>query len=649
MDDNKFAHNRNRYDRPNFPYRCGRGVLWLKQCHQGPTVKGLCGGTTECSPYLDDDQWVCNRPQIAGGPCVEGPTDDGKCCKRHPPCAPRYSLKTTRRRLVILVVGVIFALICVSWMADQLQKNYFGFNPGPVSSSHIKISEKDGCQVCHESHQENAFNWLKAALTPVDISWKCGDCHVFGGPDYLAHNGDIKENPELQETHCLMCHREHQGEDVSTRTFTNRQCNFCHKTQFKSFSNGHPDFSPGYPHTEKDSIQFDHITHLEKHFLEPKHVKQAPDSCTGCHQLSNEQTMDSGKFEVICAKCHEAQILSKDLVLIRLPELEKNRIDRKAIMKACGIKNKEKGANKEDEEFLSISTDTPSLAMAYLLNIPENDPEGYSQKLQDLILSLAQDSIMPIAKLIDSHSPTPIADKMLAGLNPEVIKRAACAWGLNAEYDPPAKASFGGWHADLLEVRYTPVDHKDPVALNWIKFALAVPSGELDDMKRARAMTMRDQMLSSKKGVGGCVKCHAINTSSSNNEKNIPSIHWGYKDSKNLSYLRYSHKSHMDVQGKGNTCKTCHILKKKSKNKPSIEKPDDSIDKLDSKPFASSFISMSRNTCMECHTKGKVRQDCQLCHLYHLEPEFRGKMLLAEDVAETILTEFTAQVSPGSP
>jgi len=633
MDENKFAHNRNRYDRPDFPYRCGRGVLWLRQCHQGPTIKGLCGGATECLPYLEGDHWVCNRPRTAGGPCEDGPTVDGKCCKRHPPCVPKHCLKTYRRRVAVLAVGFIFALICVSWMADQFQKNYFSFNPGPVSSSHISFTEKDGCQVCHESHRKGAFNWLKAAVTPVNISSKCDDCHVFGGPASRAHNGDIKKLPRLQDTKCLMCHRVHKGEEFRTREFTSHQCGFCHKTQFKSFSRGHPEFSSDYPNSRKESIKFNHVTHLEKYFLEPKHSAKAPDTCMGCHKLMNEHTIESGEFEVICAECHKSQILSKDLVLIRLPELDKNRIDRKTIMEACGIIDENKGADKkEDEDFLSISTDTPTLTTAYLLNLQEDDPGGYSQKLQDLILALALESTMPIAKLIDEHSPTPVAEKMLAGLNPEVIKRAACAWGLNAEYDPPAKASFGGWHADLLEVRYTPVDHKDPVALSWIEFALAVPGSEADDMGRARAIAMRDQMLSSKEGVGGCIKCHSIEASASADGKEILSIHWGYRDSKSSPYVQYSHKSHLDVLGKGNACKTCHVLNLDFASKL-IEDSNykSSSNKLDLKRLTSNFNSINRNTCMQCHIKGKVRQDCQLCHLYHLEPGFREKVLLAEN------------------
>ncbi|GJL79307.1 MAG: hypothetical protein NPINA01_22960 [Nitrospinaceae bacterium] len=549
---------------------------------------------------------------------------DGKCCNTHPPCVPRQSLKTYRRRLVILVVSSLFALICVSWMTDQLQENYFGLSAGPLSSSHIKFAEKDGCQVCHEPHRKSAFNWLKASVTPVNLSAKCEECHVFGGPALKAHNGNIEETPQLQDTHCLMCHREHKGEAFGTRTFTSRKCNFCHKTQFKSFSSGHPEFSTDYPHSKTDSIKFNHSTHLKKHFLEPKHSDKAPENCMGCHKLMNQGSFQSGKFEVVCADCHKSQILTKDLVLIRLPELDKNRIDKEAIMKACGIMRGSSAPQKGDEDFLSISTDTPTLTTSYLLNTPEDDPEGYSEKLQDLILAMAQESTSPIANLIDRHSPRPIAKQMLAGLNPEVVKRAACAWGLNAEYDPPAKASFGGWHADLLEMRYTPVDHKDPVALSWIEFALAVPLGKMDDMKRERALAMRDQMLSSKEGVGGCFKCHAANAAPSLDGENRLSIHWGYKDLKNLPYLKFSHKSHLDVLGKGKACKTCHVLNESTPLELSANE-------LDSMLITSNFNPMNKNTCMKCHTKGKVRQECQLCHSYHLEPGFKEKVTLANN------------------
>lgn len=626
MDKNKFAHDQNRYDRPDFPYRCGRGVLWLKPCHRGPTINGMCGGKTECSPYMDVDRWACNRPPVAGGPCEEGPSPEGNCRKSHPPCVPKHNLKTYRRRIAGLAVCSIFALVCASWMVDQFQGNFISFNPGPVSSSHVKFAEKDGCQVCHESHRKSPFNWLGAAAIMVDISSKCGDCHSFSGPEDKAHNGDEIKYPRSQDTQCLMCHREHKGDNLVTRTFTSGQCNICHKERFKSFSSGHPEFSSDYPYSKNiNSINFSHITHLKKYFSEPKHSDKAPADCLGCHELVNDQIIAAGKFEVICANCHKSQILSKDLVLIRLPELDKNRIDQKAVMEACGIPDKNSAAQTENEDFLSISTDTPTLTIAYLLNIQDDDPGDYSQKLQDLILALARESTTPLAKLIDEHSRTPIAEKMLAGLNPEVIKRAACAWGLNAEYDPPAKPTFGGWHADLLEVRYTPVDHQDPVALSWIEFALAIPASETDDVKKTRAIAMRDQMLSPKKGVGGCVKCHVA--ASVKNEENRLSILWGYSEFKSSPYVKYSHKSHLDVLGKEKACKTCHILTKGSNSEPDKSKPD----VINPKPLAGDFSSINRGACLECHTQGKVRQECQLCHLYHLEPKIKGNILLADN------------------
>ncbi len=626
MDEKKFSHNRSSYERPNFPYRCGRGALWHKPCHQGPNLNGTCGGTSECAPSLNGNHWECNRPLSAGGPCGEGPTPQGECFLRHAPCVPKPTLRIYRGRLAILAIGAIFSLICVSWIIDQVQKNYLSFNPGPISSAHIKFVEKEGCSVCHSMHKLGSVSWLQAVLTPANVAAKCEDCHLFGGSAFKAHNADPVKYPKLQDTHCMMCHREHRGDKLHIRQFDAKQCNFCHKEQFDSFSNGHPEFPADYPNSRKDSIKFDHITHLNKYFLDPKFVEHSPETCMGCHQIMQDQIVNPDKYEVVCAKCHDFQIPRKELVLVRLPELDRDRIDRSTVRSACGIPDEDSANNKkEDEDFISISTESPSLVSAYLLNVPENEPEIYSQHLQELILNLAEESTAPLAQLLNDHSPVPIADKMLMGLNPEVLKRAACAWGLNVEYERPAEASFGGWHADLLEVRYTPTGHKDPVAKSWIEFALAVAASETDAEKLKHAIAMRDQMLSSKEGVGGCIKCHAVTQASSEKAEKILSIDWGYKGARNTPYVHYSHKNHLDLLGKGNTCKNCHLINKKADYLSSF-------DSFDSKKFVSNFYSINRETCVECHAEGQVNQECQLCHSYHFEPGFKKQMLLAEKI-----------------
>lgn len=344
----------------------------------------------------------------------------------------------------------------------------------------------------------------------------------------------------------------------------------------------------------------------------------------GCHKVTQEERIvPPDKFDVVCAKCHAAQIPKKDLVLVRLPELDVNRIDPKKVREACHIPKDPSEGGAEDEEFVSISTETVSLVSAYLLNVPEDDPEVYSKNLQELILAMVEKSTAPLAELIDRHSPVPVAEKMLAGLNPEVIKRTACAWGLNVEYEPPAQASFGGWHADLLEIRYTPVGHKDPVAKSWVDFALTIAPHEKDSEKSERALALRDQMLSPKEGVGGCIKCHAVTAEKTKEGKEFLTVHWGYLGPRNRPYSKYSHKNHLDILGKGDTCMNCHLLNKDADYLSSF-------DAFAPGHFVSNFSSIERSTCLECHTEGKVKQNCQLCHVYHFKPGFKKDMLLAK-------------------
>ena len=106
-------------------------------------------------------------------------------------------------------------------------------------------------------------------------------------------------------------------------------------------------------------------------------------------------------------------------------------IDRKLLVQACNLPHSH---SKKEEEFLSVSTEQLALVSAFLLNIPEDDLETYDQPLQDLILTMAEESHVPFADLINQQTPEPMAMSLLAGLNPEALKRAACSWGLNQEY-----------------------------------------------------------------------------------------------------------------------------------------------------------------------------------------------------------------------
>jgi len=623
MDENKFNHDQTDYERPNFPFRCGRAALWQTPCHKGPNLDGTCGGTQECDPFLKNDRWECRRENRFGGPCAEGPGSRGECSIQRPPCAPRKALRVIRGRLALLAIGCVLALVGFS---QGLNPNAASFasllDPGPLSKSHKKFTEKEGCSACHAAYGKGPVGWIKAVFTKTDISDRCLNCHMFGGPGSKAHNNNLHTDREIQNTECIMCHREHSGQSMLTRVLTSQQCNYCHKEKFESFSKGHPEFSEKYPSFSRNTIKFDHSSHLNKHFDNPKFSEKAPQSCINCHIVTlADREVRPGTFEAICADCHDSQINKKELVLLRLPEFSQNLIDPSSLARACNFP--EKGQS-DEEEFQSVSTDQAALVSAFLLNVPENDPEAYNQPLQNLILSMAKEGTTPLARLIDGHTPKPIAKKLLAGLNPEVLKQAACSWGLNLEYEPPTAEKYGGWYADMLEVRYKPSGHRDLVAKSWVEYALAVSTAQDDEEKFARAIAMRDQLLSAKEGIGGCIKCHAVTAVRSSKGNHPLQVEWGYGKVSNRPYVHYSHSIHIEILGRKSSCPNCHVLDSQADYMSSFKT-------FDSSKWVSNFASIKRQMCGQCHAEKEINQDCQLCHVYHFKPSFKKEMVFVKN------------------
>jgi hypothetical protein len=618
MEEDKFGHNESHYERPNLPYRCGRGSLWQTPCNHGPEVDGSCGGVQECKPFFKKDRWQCRRGKRYGGSCEHGPGPNGECSLQRPPCAPRSTLRVIRGRLVLLAVGIVLAMIGFSLTVDPSFSDQFNFSSaGPLSKSHSKFTEQKGCASCHDAHGKGPVGWVKAVFNDSDISSNCVNCHSFGGPSFEAHNAAVPADKETQNIKCIMCHREHNGPKMITKSLTPAQCGSCHKNKFESFEKGHPEFTKKYPYFDRNSIKFDHISHLKKHFDNEKFSDKAPDSCLGCHTVTlADREVRPNSYEMICANCHGSQIKKKELILLRHPELMQDLIDYETLAQACNIPD----GKKSEEEFLSISTEPPALVSAFLLNVATDDPETYEQPLQDLILAMAEESSAPFAELIDAQTDTPMSEHLLAGLNPEVLKRAACSWGLNVEYEAPADAKFGGWYADMLEVRYKPAGHADPVAKNWIEFALAVTSVQGQDEKAERAVAMQEQILSAKEGVGGCIKCHAITEVKDSKGGSKLVVEWNYGYSDDRPYVRYKHDNHIEILGTKNSCSNCHVLDKQVDYMESFKE-------YDAVNAVSNFESIKKKTCMQCHSETQINMECQKCHLYHLKPSFKKDML----------------------
>ena len=268
IDPQKFRHDQSLYERPKFPYQCGRAALWSRPCWQGPGLNGKCGGEAECDPMHKGDRWECRRPKRGGGPCTQGPLPNGHCAKIRPSCVPRATIRRWRGRITLLAVVTLFTLIAT--FANFSDGSLASIDPGPLSTIHQGFTQDAGCGVCHAAHDLDGLAWFTSAFIHQDNTGQCLQCHGFGGRDRSAHNAAQPERPEMQSTECSSCHNEHMGEDFQPSKVDNITCSNCHKAQFTSFHKGHPGFADNFPYQVSNSIYFDHFKHIREYFSESR-------------------------------------------------------------------------------------------------------------------------------------------------------------------------------------------------------------------------------------------------------------------------------------------------------------------------------------------------------------------------------------------
>ena len=656
-DSDRFKQDRSPYERPNFPYRCGRIGLWAKPCGRGPSSEGNCGGVAECQPFFDNDRWSCRRSARSGGPCEEGPQPDGTCCHQHPPCKPVISLRGYRGRLTFLAAALIVALVSAFAFYGDGATALSSINPGALSGGHQNFTAEEGCASCHTQHGSDAGMWLQASWSPGTVSNSCESCHMFNGPATSPHNATFKTAGGSRKTECTMCHTEHKGADGNITKLSDSQCNACHEKQFNNFSDGHPNFSDDYPSRQRTAIMFDHTNHFDKHFENPKYVDKAPkDRCIACHNVDQAaRDVPVRSFQETCAQCHENQIAGREFVLFTVPEFEENPFDAAVVGEACGPTAEAREAAGEqlsgivekleelkegglsidaastellseieglqgrlgfaepgepEEEYESVSTESLPASAVLLLGIEDGeDIEGYTEPVRDLIMGMIENGEEPLVTALEDRGD-PRA--FLGKLSPELVRGIGCAWASNVEYESPTEATSGGWIADALSLKYIPTRHGDTVSKAWLNLAAAGGEGVTDEL--------RESLLSPSEGPGACTKCHSVSQTANKSEQ--LQIEWGARGQSTQRHLSYSHGPHLDLLGPGASCETCHKLNGKADYAGSFKHHDP-------QKFESNFNSIEKNSCTQCHAKGQVRQECTLCHEYHDGNKFKRRMVSA--------------------
>jgi hypothetical protein len=174
---------------------------------------------------------------------------------------------------------------------------------------------------------------------------------------------------------------------------------------------------------------------------------------------------------------------------------------------------------------------------------------------------------------------------------------------IESDVDPENWAEYGGWYRQDYAIFYRPTGHKDKFIYSWL--FLAGPQAPRGGTSPAAAVF---DFLTSKDAQGSCTKCHSVDDVQGQGRLvnfSPPSVR-----SKQGRFTNFIHEPHFGVlESRG--CLTCHSLEK---GRPYLK----SYQQGNPQNFASNFGAVKKDLCQTCHTRSVARQDCLLCHKYHV-------------------------------
>jgi hypothetical protein len=183
---------------------------------------------------------------------------------------------------------------------------------------------------------------------------------------------------------------------------------------------------------------------------------------------------------------------------------------------------------------------------------------------------------------------------------------------IDSDVDPESWAENGGWYRQDYTIFYRPTGHKDKFIYSWL--SLTGPQAPAGDTTPAAAIF---DFLTNKDAQGSCTKCHSVDAIGGKGRfVNFSPLS---AESKTGRFTNFIHEPHFQAVGIGQRsgilenlgCLTCHNLEK---GRPYLK----SFEQGDPQTFVSNFGAVKKNLCQTCHTSRTSRQDCLLCHKYHV-------------------------------
>ena len=245
-----------------------------------------------------------------------------------------------------------------------------------------------------------------------------------------------------------------------------------------------------------------------------------------------------------------------------------------------------KGGKPPEEDLDAEAADAPGEA---------DEPED--QASDDADASDDQDPVDPAESTADAETETEADSDVEVSADSETEP-------LELDTDAETWAQFGGWYRQDYSILYKPTGHADTFLKAWLDFS-AIRFSKAEGNLAASVFTE----LTGKDAQGQCTKCHSVDATKDQARlmKWTPSSN---QTSESL-FTSFSHEPHLGVVSAQKGCLTCHETS-------SAKGYLDTYKANDPKKFVSNFAPVKKETCASCHGKKEVRQDCVLCHKYHV-------------------------------
>ncbi len=181
--------------------------------------------------------------------------------------------------------------------------------------------------------------------------------------------------------------------------------------------------------------------------------------------------------------------------------------------------------------------------------------------------------------------------------------RTAPEISIESDVEAENWAEYGGWYRQDYAIFYRPAGHKDKFIYSWLW--LTGPQAPKGDRSPAAAVF---DLLTDKDAQGSCAKCHSVDDIRGKGRLanfSPPSVR-----SKQGRFTNFIHEPHFGVLG-NRGCLSCHNLEK---DRPYLK----SYEQGNPQNFVSNFGAVKKDLCQTCHTSSMARQDCLMCHKYHV-------------------------------